>query len=93
MSTLAELLLFILEIAWLVILVHVIMSWLLLFEVLNVNQRLVGQVWNALESLLAPVYQRIRSILPRTGAVDLSPVVLLIVIYFVRIFIRNNLLY
>ena len=93
MGTFAELLLFILDLAWVIVLAHVIMSWLIVFEVLNIRQRFVGQLWAALDNLLEPAYSRIRSFLPRTGAVDLSPVVLLIGIYFLRILIRNNLMY
>jgi len=93
MNTFAELLLFILDIAWVIVLAHVIMSWLIAFSVLNARQQIVGQIWIALDNLLDPVYSRIRSILPRTGAVDLSPVVLLVGIYFLRILIRNNLMF
>ena len=93
MSTIGELLLFILDIAWIVVLAHVIMSWLIVFDVLNVRQKFVGQFWNALNNLLEPAYSRIRSLLPRTGAIDLSPVILLVAIYFLRILVRNNLMY
>ena len=79
-----------LNIVWTIVLIHVIMSWLISFNILNVRQPLVGQIWQALENLLQPIYYRIRAFLPNTGAVDLSPLVLLFLIFALRAIILNN---
>ena len=92
MQTIVQVLMFVLDIAWVIVIIHAVMSWLVGFNVLSLNQPIVAQFWYSLEQLLQPVYGRIRQFLPRTGPVDFAPLVLIFVIYFVRIFIQNNLL-
>ena len=92
MTSLAQVLLLILEIAQILIIAHVVMSWLVNFNVLSIRQPIVQQIWTFLERLLDPVYSKIREFLPRTGAFDLSPLVLLVAVYAASIIIRNNLI-
>lgn len=92
MQTIVQVLMFVLDIAWVIVIIHAVMSWLVGFNVLSLNQPIVAQFWYSLEQLLQPVYSRIRQFLPRTGPVDFAPLVLIFVIYFVRIFVQNNLL-
>jgi len=84
MFTLIKILIFLLDVAFFIILVHIIMSWLINFQVLNLRQPLVAQVWDGLNRLLNPIYQPIRRLLPNTGALDLAPLVLLIAIVVLR---------
>lgn len=90
MITLLQILLLLLDIAWFVIIAHVIMSWLINFDVLNPRQPLVGQLWDGLNRLLQPVYARLRAVLPDTGSLDLAPLVVLIGITILRIVVTNN---
>lgn len=90
MTSLAQILLLVLDVLWFLVLAHVIMSWLLNFQVLNIRQPLVAQVWYGLERVLDPIYRRIRSVLPSMGGVDLAPLVLLVGIYALQIVIANN---
>ncbi|MEM6406950.1 MAG: YggT family protein [Pseudomonadota bacterium] len=70
-----------------VIFIYFIMSWLLSFQVLNLRQPLVAQIWNGLSMLLEPLFRPIRNILPATGGLDFSPlVVLLIILMLERLF-------
>lgn len=73
-----------LDVAFMVVLVHVILSWLINFNVLNLRQPMVASVWDGLCRLLEPVYQPIRRILPNTGALDLSPLVAFLIIIILR---------
>lgn len=91
MLSLFQILLLILDIAWVIIIVQIIMSWLISFNVLNVYQPLVGQVWQGLNRLLEPLYAPVRRILPSTGGLDLAPLIVLIAIYALRIVISNNM--
>jgi YggT family protein len=84
MIALRDTLLLILNIAYFLVLAHFIMSWLVNFQVLNVRQPLVAQVWDGLNRLLQPVYSRIRRFLPAMGGLDLSPIVLIVVIFFLQ---------
>lgn len=79
-----------LDVAFFIVLVHVIMSWLINFQVLNLNQPLVRSIWDGLTKLLEPIYGRIRQFLPNTGGLDLAPlVVFLLIIIFRDILIPN----
>lgn len=91
MQSVTEISLFILDIAWIVVLVHVVMSWLINFQVLNLRQPLVAQLWSGLNALLEPAYQPIRRVLPATGGIDFAPLVFLIVLYALRVVITNNM--
>ncbi len=91
MLSLFQILLLILDLAWFIILVHIIMSWLINFQVLNLRQPLVSQIWDGLNRLLDPIYSRVRRFMPDTGSIDLAPLVVLIAIYALRIIIRNNM--
>lgn len=80
----------IIGVVWWVVIIQVIMSWLINFQVLNLQQPIVYQIWAGLNRLLAPVYDPIRRILPNMGGIDLSPMVLILGLYALRIVIANN---
>ncbi|WP_170411484.1 YggT family protein [Ruegeria atlantica] len=93
MLSLIQILLLILDIVWFIILAHVIMSWLINFQVLNLHQQLVAQIWYGLNRILEPIYGPIRRILPNMGGLDLTPLVVLIAVYALRIILINNAVY
>ncbi|WP_120634754.1 YggT family protein [Ruegeria sp. EL01] len=93
MLSLIQILLLILDIVWFIILAYVIMSWLINFQVLNLHQQLVAQIWYGLNRILEPIYGPIRRILPAMGGLDLTPLVVLIGVYALRIILINNMVY
>jgi YggT family protein len=90
MTSLLQILLLILDIVWWFVILHVIMSWLINFNVLNRNQPLVWQIWTGLNRVLEPIYGPIRRVLPSMGGLDLSPLVVIVILYAVRIVLINN---
>jgi YggT family protein len=90
MTSLYQILMLLLDIAWFIIIVHVIMSWLINFQVLNLRQPLVASIWEGLNRLLEPVYGRVRRLLPQMSGLDLAPLVVLIAVYALRIVLQNN---
>ncbi|HEU0045593.1 YggT family protein [Sphingomonas sp.] len=78
---LADYLLMILQV---VIFVQVILSWLLAFNVVNRHSQFVGGLVQGLDRLTEPLYRPIRRILPDFGAIDLAPLVVLLVVSFLR---------
>jgi YggT family protein len=90
MGSLLLVLLFVVDIMWWIVIVHVIMSWLIGFNVLNRHQPLVWQIWSGLNRLLEPIYGPIRRVLPDMGGLDLSPIVLLVALYAVEVVIQRN---
>jgi YggT family protein len=61
-----------------------IMSWLVAFNVLNTRNRFVYQVGDVLYRLTEPALRPIRRVVPTIGGLDLSPVVLLLLLFFIR---------
>ncbi len=67
-----------------IIIISAILSWLVAFNVINTSNQFVYQIGNALYRLTEPALRPIRSVLPNLGGIDLSPVVLLLIIVFLR---------
>ena len=91
MGTIFSIIALLLDVAFMILLVHVIMSWLINFQVLNLRQPLVASIWDGLTRLLEPIYQPIRRILPNTGALDLAPLVAFLIIIILRDIILPDL--
>ncbi len=90
MCSILQILQLLLNVAFFIMLVHIIMSWLINFQVLNLRQPLVASIWDGLTRLLEPAYGPIRRMMPNTGALDLAPLVLFIgIIIFRDILIPN----
>jgi len=60
-----------------------ILSWLVVFDVVNYRNRFVYQFSRFLDAVTDPLLKPIRKVVPLLGGVDLSPIVLLLVIWFV----------
>ncbi len=82
--TVVSLLLTLIELYWWVIIGMAVMSWLIAFEVLNMRAQAVFSIWRALNALTEPALRPIRNFLPPMGGLDLSPLVLLFVLSFLR---------
>ena len=80
MAELLTILIFILNILWWIIVVQAVLSWLIAFNVINTHNDFVRSIWQALDKLTEPIYRPIRRILPDFGALDLSPLVVLLAI-------------
>lgn len=91
MGSIATILLFVLNLAWWIIIIQAIMSWLISFNVLNIRQPLVYQIWSGLNRITEPVYKPIRKSIPPMGGLDLTPIVVLIGIFALQTIIANNL--
>ncbi|MEQ8308640.1 MAG: YggT family protein [Hoeflea sp.] len=68
-----------------------IFSWLYAFNVINANNRFVGMIGEFLYKATEPALRPIRRVLPDLGGLDISPIVLLIAIFFVRTFIATSI--
>ncbi len=83
-----------LGVLWFFVIAHVIMSWLINFQVLNIRQPLVYQVWNGIQRIIQPIYAPIRNLirkfLPNMGAIDITPLIVILIIASVRIVLKNN---
>jgi YggT family protein len=68
-----------------------ILSWLLAFGVINRYNRTVSVIGDFLYRITEPLLRPIRSLLPNFGGLDISPVVLILILYFLRILIDEDL--
>jgi len=82
-----EILEVLLHVLWWIIFIQAIMSWLIAFNIINTWNDTVRAVWNALQRITDPLYRPIRRILPDFGGLDLSPLVVLLIIYLLRMII------
>lgn len=67
-----------------IIVIQAILSWLVAFNVINTYNDFVRQVLYALDRITEPLYRPIRRIMPDFGALDLSPMVVLLLLYIAR---------
>lgn len=67
-----------------VVIASAILSWLVAFNVVNMNNRFVLSIADMLYRLTEPSLRPIRSILPNLGGIDISPVILILLLLFIR---------
>jgi len=78
------LIMLVLDLYWWVVVIAVIVSWLIAFNVINTYNNFVRTLLRALEALTEPVFRRIRKVVPPIGGLDLSPLVVLVAIWFIQ---------
>ncbi|WP_419798808.1 MAG: YggT family protein [Terasakiella sp.] len=86
---LLDVILAILNIYEMIVVVTVVMSWLFHFNVINYSNQFVRIVWDICSKLTEPLLSRIRQFLPDMGGIDLSPIVLLLVVFFLQGVVRQ----
>ena len=74
-----------------IIIASAIFSWLYAFNVVNSGNQFVAAIGNMLYQITEPVYRPIRSIMPNLGNLDISPIIVLLAIMFLRIFLRTSI--
>ena len=67
-----------------VVIANVIISWLIAFNVLNTSNRFVYSILDFTYRLTEPFLSKIRRFLPTLGAFDISPIILLLLIWFIE---------
>ncbi len=67
-----------------VVIANVIISWLIAFNILNTQNRFVYLILDFTYRLTEPFLNRIRRFLPNLGTLDISPIILLLLIWFIE---------
>lgn len=88
MYALRELLTTIISIYIVLLIAQAILSWLVVFNVVNTRNRFVYLIGDFLYRITEPALRPIRRVLPSLGGIDVSPVVLILLLIFIR-----NLIY
>ena len=67
-----------------IVIANVIISWLVAFNVLNTQNRFVYSILELTHRLTDPILNKIRRFLPNLGTLDISPIILLLLIWFIE---------
>ena len=67
-----------------IIIINAILSWLVAFNVLNTQNRFVFSVLDTTYKLTDPALSKIRRFIPMFGSIDISPVILILILMFLR---------
>ncbi|PRD40964.1 hypothetical protein C5748_24205 [Phyllobacterium phragmitis] len=67
-----------------IIIASAVFSWLYAFNVINSSNRFVASIGDFLYRATEPAFRPIRNLLPNLGGIDISPIVLLLIIFFIR---------
>ena len=67
-----------------VVIANVVISWLVAFNILNTQNRFVYSILEMTYRLTDPILNKIRNFLPNLGSLDISPVILLLLIWFIE---------
>jgi YggT family protein len=67
-----------------IVIANVLVSWLAAFNILNTQNRFVYSILETTSRLTDPILNKIRGFLPNLGSLDISPVILLLLIWFIE---------
>ena len=67
-----------------IIIINAILSWLVAFNILNTQNRFVFSVLDATYKMTDPALNKIRRFIPNFGSIDISPVILILILMFLR---------
>ena len=67
-----------------IIIASAVLSWLVAFNVVNMRNDFVRAIWEFLDRVTEPVLRPIRNLLPNLGGIDVSPIILLLLIFFLQ---------
>ncbi|HEY4922472.1 MAG TPA: YggT family protein [Xanthobacteraceae bacterium] len=89
MKPLIEVILILLDIYWWIVIAAVIVSWLIAFNVINTRHHAVAMITDLLYRMTEPVFRPIRNMMPNLGGLDLSPLIVLLIIYVLRRYLAD----
>ncbi len=91
MIALIQTILLALDLYWWIIIASAVFSWLFAFNVINSSNQFVGMIGEFLYKATEPALRPIRRIMPDLGGIDISPIILLLLIFFLRQFIVTTI--
>ncbi len=87
--TLFEIVGYLISIIVMLVIVQFVLSLLISFNVVSMHNDFVAAIWRACNALLDPILKPVRRIMPGTGMIDLSPMVLIIGLTILQIVLKN----
>ncbi|MEO6387644.1 MAG: YggT family protein [Croceibacterium sp.] len=87
--TLSQIVGYLISIVIVLVIVQFVLSLLVAFNVVSMQNQWVSAIYRSVNALLEPVLRPIRRIMPDTGAIDFSPLILIVVLNIINIVLRN----
>jgi len=87
--TLSQIVGYLISVILVLVIVQFVLSLLVGFNVVSMQNRWVAAIWQSVNALLEPLLGPIRRIMPNTGAIDFSPLVLIVLLNIVNIVLEN----
>ena len=84
MKAILDVLLAVLSIASWIIIIQAVLSWLITFRVLDLRNNIVDSIWTGLQRMTEPLYRPIRNMLPSMSGLDITPLIVLLLIFFLQ---------
>ena len=84
MNSLLGLLIQIINLYQFILLIYIISTWLISFNIINTSNRLVYGIMDALYRLCEPVLKLVRQYLPNLGSMDIAPVIVYLLLWFIK---------
>ena len=91
MHAVLDLILLLIQIYIWLLIAQAILSWLLAFGVVNRHNRAVAVIGDFLYRVTEPALRPIRAFLPNFGGIDISPIILILILYFIRALIVEDI--
>jgi YggT family protein len=92
MRALLEIIQIVLDLYVYLLIASAILSWLIAFNVVNTRNQFVAAVAEFLYRITEPVLAPIRSVMPTLGGLDISPIILILIIFFIQKIIAYNIM-
>jgi YggT family protein len=73
-----------------IIIASAVLSWLIAFHVVNPYNQFVRSLWELFQRVTEPMLRPIRRLLPDMGGIDVSPVVLILILIFIRVVVIRD---
>ena len=67
-----------------ILIINVVLSWLVAFNIVNTTNRVVYTIGDFVHRITEPALAPIRRLMPSLGGIDISPVILILGLYFLR---------
>lgn len=87
--TLYQIVSYLISIIVMVVIVQFVLSLLISFNVVNMHNQFVESLWRAVNAILEPILAPVRKFMPDTGALDFSPMVVIVLLTILQIVLRN----
>ena len=84
MNSLLGLIIQVINLYQFILLTYIIATWLICFKIINTSNQLVFGLMNALYRLCEPSLRFVRQYLPRLGSVDFSPIIIYLLLWFIK---------